>query len=147
MSISGEFVISLVALCIGGAAGASLRYVVETWTVARWGQSWPWGTLAVNVVGSLILGFVLGGVLAADLPQWASLLVATGFCGALTTFSSFALQVVDLSGASLSTEATSTAEQPAPHFSPRGVGYAAVSLGAGLLAAVSVPALIGVIGL
>lgn len=146
MSTSGEVLLVLVAVGLGGALGASLRYVVETWTVARWGHNWPWGTFAVNVGGSLILGVALGGVLVAELPRWASLLIATGFCGALTTFSSFALQVLDLSGSLVSGADTSDVDPPVQRFSVRGAAYAAVSVGAGLLAAVSVPALYGVIG-
>lgn len=136
---------ALAAVAVGGAAGASVRYIVETWAVSRWGQSWPWGTFAVNIIGSLILGIALGGVLASELPRWASLLLATGFCGALTTFSSFALQVVDLSRARTVLTAASSGETR--QFSLRGVAYAATSLGAGLLAAVSIPALIGGVGL
>lgn len=145
MSTSADVLVAVAAVALGGAAGASLRFVVETWTVARWGHSWPWGTFAVNVLGSLLLGVALGGVLVSELPRWASLLVATGFCGALTTFSSFALQVLDLSiSATTSSPAGVKASDPdsaAVRFSPRGVAYAAISLGAGLLAAVSVQAL------
>lgn len=143
MSTSGDPLLMLVTVGLGGAAGAALRYVIETWAVARLGQSWPWGTLAVNVLGSLILGLAMGGVLAAELPRWVSLLVATGFCGALTTFSSFALQVVDLSSAVNTATNDSEPMSPAQRFSARGLAYAAVSMGAGLLAAGSVPALVG----
>lgn len=141
MSTSVEALVAAVAVALGGAAGAGLRYVAETWSVARWGTNWPWGTLSVNVLGSLILGAGLGGVLAADLPGWLTLLLGTGFCGALTTFSSFALQILDLSSAA------SASASAAAGFSPRGLIYAVISVGAGLLAALAVPALIGVLGL
>lgn len=139
MWTSADTLLAVAAVALGGAVGASLRYVVEVATVARWGPGWPWGTLLVNVFGSLVLGVIMGTAAAADLPRWATLLLATGFCGALTTFSSFALQVLDLSG--------TPAAQPRAHFSWRGLAYAAISLGAGLLAAVSVPALFGALGL
>lgn len=141
MSTSAEVLLGVGAIALGGAAGASLRYVVESVAVWRWGQSWPWGTFAVNILGSLVLGALLGSVLAAELPRWASLMLATGFCGALTTFSSFALQILDMSSSAQTTASTSS------HFSLRGLAYAAVSLGAGLLAAVLIPALMVILGL
>ena len=75
-----------VAVALGGAAGAVLR-----WALARWAATgrWPWGTFVANVLGSLVLGVVsasLSGV-------WLALL-ATGVAGALTTYSSFALETV-----------------------------------------------------
>jgi len=141
MSTSVDVFAAIGAVAVGGAVGASLRYLVETWSVKRWGTGWPWGTWAVNVLGSLILGAAIGGVLVGDMPRWLSLLLATGFCGALTTFSSFALQVLDLS------QASPAAASASHNFSIRGAAYAAVSLGAGLVAAVAVPVLFGILGL
>ncbi len=77
-----------VLVAVGGAAGAVVRYLVGRW-INRPGA--PWGTLAVNVTGS----FVLGCVLARADPATAAL-VGTGFCGALTTYSTFALETVEL---------------------------------------------------
>jgi CrcB protein len=78
----------LYVLC-GGAAGAALRYL------ASWALRWS--TFAVNVAGSLLMG-VLAGVTAAHpgLPGWVRALVGVGFCGALTTYSTFALEAVSL---------------------------------------------------
>ena len=73
---------------LGAAVGAPLRYLVSRWA-NRPGA--PWGTWAVNVVGS----FVLGVVLARATPEVAAL-AGTGFCGALTTYSTFALEIVEL---------------------------------------------------
>jgi CrcB protein len=79
----------MVLVGLGGAAGAVLRSSVSRW-LAR--PAFPLGTLAVNAVGTFLLGMVvLGG--ASDR---TTLLVGVGFCGALTTFSSFAFETVRL---------------------------------------------------
>lgn len=74
-------------VALGAALGGALRHAS---TVALDGR-WPVGTLLVNVAGSGLLGLSLA--LALDGRGWA--FFATGFCGALTTFSSFAVQAVD----------------------------------------------------
>ncbi|WP_096390167.1 fluoride efflux transporter CrcB [Halopenitus persicus] len=74
---------------IGGAAGATLRYLVGQLVD---GTSFPWATLVVNALGSFVLGAVTVGVSDAD----ALLIVSVGFCGAFTTFSSFSFQTVSL---------------------------------------------------
>lgn|GEM_PF-411461 len=58
--------------------------------------TWPWGTLAVNAAGSLLMGFVVARVLAGGLAQPAGTVLATGLCGGLTTFSSFTVGTVGL---------------------------------------------------
>ncbi|MDP9370476.1 MAG: fluoride efflux transporter CrcB [Chloroflexota bacterium] len=86
---------TMIALSAGGLLGASARYVVGTWATDRWGSDFPWATLLVNVLGSLVLGFYLtlvterGGARAAT-----RLFVATGFLGAYTAFSTFSYEVV-----------------------------------------------------
>jgi len=70
----------------GGAAGAVLRYVVGRWLA---GSGFPWATLIVNLVGSLLLG-----VVAAGSPTWVMTLLGSGVAGALTTYSAFALDSV-----------------------------------------------------
>ena len=79
----------VVLVSIGGALGASSRYVVGH--VLR-STSFPWSTLLVNVVGSFLLGLVVFGANSEQLV----LLVGVGFCGAFTTFSSFSFQTVEL---------------------------------------------------
>lgn len=138
MSISVETVGLALAVIAGGAAGAALRYLIDSWTVAKWGVGWPWGTWAVNVAGSFLIGAVLGTSLSVDMPHWVQLLLATGFCGALTTFSAFALQVLDLSESSAAAAAGLKGS-----FAWRGVAYAVVSLAAGMFAVWLVPALTG----
>ncbi|MBA3417596.1 MAG: fluoride efflux transporter CrcB [Geodermatophilaceae bacterium] len=82
--------VALVAL--GAAIGAPLRYLVERAVRARVRSSLPWGTLLVNVAGSLVLGLLVG-LLAP--PQWQALL-GVGLCGALTTYSAFGFDTVVL---------------------------------------------------
>lgn len=90
MNPFSPLLLSLVAL--GGAAGSVLRYAVGIWCAARFGTFLPWGTLAVNVIGSAVIG-LLGGAMVAGmpLPQEARLLVITGILGGFTTFSAFSL--------------------------------------------------------
>ncbi|TWG26843.1 fluoride efflux transporter CrcB [Actinoplanes teichomyceticus] len=79
-------------VALGAAVGAPLRYLTDRYVQARYGAGFPWGTLAVNVTGSLILGLVLGMPLS---PRLAAL-VGTGFCGALTTYSTFSWEALTL---------------------------------------------------
>jgi len=78
-----------------GAAGAIARYSVSGWTYDLVGTRLPWGTLVVNVTGCFLLGLVMHASLATTLvsPQWR-LYLATGFLGALTTFSTFSYETV-----------------------------------------------------
>ncbi|GAA3177341.1 hypothetical protein GCM10010531_33800 [Blastococcus jejuensis] len=76
----------------GAMVGAPLRLLVGRLT-ARSGRDPALGTLVVNVVGSALLGVVLG---LSDVPAWVVTLVGTGFCGTLTTFSAFGADVVRL---------------------------------------------------
>jgi CrcB protein len=74
-------------VALGAAIGGVVRHALTTALDGRW----PLGTLLVNAGGSALLG--LGSALALDGHVWA--FVATGFCGALTTYSSFAVQAID----------------------------------------------------
>jgi CrcB protein len=76
----------------GALAGAPLR-LLATRLAARAGHDPVLGTLAVNVAGSAVLGVLLG---LGSVPAWALALVGTGFCGTLTTFSTFGADVVRL---------------------------------------------------
>ena len=85
----------LLLVAAGGAIGAVARYLTGTWTLRLVGAGWPWGTLAVNVLGGLAMG-VLVGVLAlrggAEQERWR-LLLGVGVLGGFTTFSAFSLEV------------------------------------------------------
>jgi CrcB protein len=88
--------VTLVLVLVGGALGAPLRYLADLAVRSRHDSVFPWGTFAVNVVGSLILGVAAGAVTATDGPAWVLTLLGTGFCGALTTFSAFGFETVRL---------------------------------------------------
>jgi CrcB protein len=77
-------------ICAGGAAGTAARYLLSTWLLRLTGAAFPWGTLAVNVVGSFLLGAVMEIGLTSDLlSPTARLTLATGVLGGFTTYSSF----------------------------------------------------------
>ena len=87
--------IALVAL--GGAVGSVLRYLVATLAVAWLGPAFPWGTLAVNLVGSFLIGLVQS--LATEslvISEETRLLLSTGVIGGLTTYSAFSYETVHL---------------------------------------------------
>lgn len=79
----------------GAAVGAPLRYLVDRRLQARH-RHLPWGTLLVNVAGSLVAGAVAAAVTQRGAADWLLPLVAIGFCGALTTFSTFAYETATL---------------------------------------------------
>ena len=76
---------------LGGIIGANLRYLVSVWAVGRFGSAFPWGTLIINLTGSALLAVFLGWAAnRAALDPRVRLLIATGFFGAYTTFSTYA---------------------------------------------------------
>ena len=81
----------------GGALGAMARYGTDS-MVNRWaGLGFPWGTVTVNLVGSLVLGLLIGAAVhGLHLGQEMRALIVTGFLGAFTTFSTFSLNTVTL---------------------------------------------------
>lgn len=86
---------------IGGGLGAVCRYGVTTAVGMLLGGMFPWGTLIVNLVGSLLMGVVLGALLPLAkslqlLPDSLRLLLTVGFLGGFTTFSSFSMETLTL---------------------------------------------------
>jgi len=81
-------------VALGGALGAVLRYLTDQWLQTHRPVRLPWGTLTVNIAGSALLGALAGS--GSALPEWAYSLVGTGFCGALTTWSTFSWETVSL---------------------------------------------------
>ncbi len=87
---------TLVLVALGGAAGSILRYLTDR-RVQQWRDSpFPFGTLTVNVAGSFVLGFLSGLLLHGAEPSSVRALMAVGFCGGLTTFSTFGYETVRL---------------------------------------------------
>lgn len=100
--------VALAAVLVGGAAGTSVRYWGE-WAFPHTGTGWPWATFVINLVGAFVLGMLLEA-LAVRGPdvgrrRMVRLLAGTGFCGAFTTYSTFALETVELVRAGASTTA------------------------------------------
>lgn len=88
---------NILAIAVGAAIGANLRYSLSLWAAQRWGASFPYGTLLVNVIGSFVIGFVL--VLTAtrlNLSEPMRLLIVTGLLGGFTTFSSLSFEAYTL---------------------------------------------------
>lgn len=83
----------LLLVALGGAAGAAARYLVDGFVVERTGAGFPWGTLVVNVSGSLALGFLFAlTVERGALPAASRAPLLIGFLGAYTTFSTLMLE-------------------------------------------------------
>jgi len=80
-------------IAAGAALGANARFLVSIWAAERFGIAFPFGTLIVNVTGSLLLGFVLELTTTRFLssPEMR-LFIATGFLGSYTTFSTYAVE-------------------------------------------------------
>jgi CrcB protein len=85
---------TLILVAAGGAAGSVLRYLVSMGALRAFGPGFPWGTLAVNVAGSVVIG-ALAVVLTGPRAGLSPLLVA-GFLGGFTTFSTFSLDALRL---------------------------------------------------
>ena len=89
------------AILIGGAIGSAARFAMGTWIDEKAFSAFPWGTFAVNILGSFVIGLMAGlsgpnSFLAVPVPEIVRVFVMVGICGGFTTFSSFSLQTVHL---------------------------------------------------
>ncbi|EJT05377.1 fluoride efflux transporter CrcB [Rhizobium sp. CCGE 510] len=89
--------IQALLVAVGGAIGSLLRYYVGQWTLRLMGPAFPWGTLAVNIVGCFVIG-VFSELIARRFNASVELrlLLITGFLGGFTTFSAFSLDAISL---------------------------------------------------
>lgn len=85
-------------VALGGALGAALRYLSVSWAARTLGPAFPYGTLAVNVVGSLVMGIVAAYFFTRGqgTPSPLSIFTMTGVLGGFTTFSAFSLDTLIL---------------------------------------------------
>jgi CrcB protein len=86
--------VTALLVVVGAVVGAPLRYLTDRLVQSRHDSVFPWGTLVVNVVGCLVLGALSGSGVASTGPLYV--LLGTGFCGALTTYSTFSYETVRL---------------------------------------------------
>jgi fluoride exporter len=83
-----------IAISFGAIAGALSRYYITLWFANRFGTAFPYGTFFINITGCLAMGFFITFALerVAAVPTEVRLMVATGFLGAYTTFSTYGLE-------------------------------------------------------
>ena len=83
----------LVWICLGGAVGSGARYLVSGWALKLFGPTFPYGTLAVNLLGSFLLAGVMQvGMTSEMMSPTLRLAVATGVLGGFTTYSTFSYE-------------------------------------------------------
>lgn len=84
-------------VALGGAIGAALRHLTNIGAIRLMGHGYPWGTLAVNVIGSFLMGLIVELVARRfGASQELRLFLATGILGGYTTFSAFSLDAISL---------------------------------------------------
>ena len=86
--------LAVFAICVGASVGALSRWGLSLWLTP--GGTIPWGTLAANLIGGYLVGLVLAWAHHVHLDPFWRVLIVTGFLGALTTFSSFSAEVVEM---------------------------------------------------
>ena len=96
--MSGE-IVKYLLVALGGALGTIARYALSGFVATHFGETFPWGTMIINIAGSLVIGFfaTLTGpdgrvFVGTEIRQF----VMMGLCGGFTTFSSFSLQTLNL---------------------------------------------------
>lgn len=91
MRASGRFV-NFIPVMIGGAIGAGLRHFVGSVGLRAFGPGFPWWTLAVNLVGGLAMGLLMGALARTEVSESWRLFAGVGVLGGFTTFSAFGLE-------------------------------------------------------
>ena len=76
-------------ICAGGAVGTAARYLLTLWANDRFGASFPYGTLAVNLIGCFLISIVVQAAAAGEWPATLRLALVTGVLGGFTTYSAF----------------------------------------------------------
>lgn len=89
---------TVLLIIVGAAIGAPLRYFTDRAIQSRHDSVFPWGTLTVNVFGSLVFGLLVGGAEAGGVEPEVIKIAGVGFCGALTTYSTFGYETARLAG-------------------------------------------------
>ena len=83
-------------VAIGGAVGSMVRYGLSLWIGARAPVNWPWAVFTINVIGSALIGLLVGWTAGRDSHEPWRLLLGVGVLGGFTTFSSYSLDTVQL---------------------------------------------------
>ena len=86
----------VLGIAVAGAIGAPARFLLDGWLTERTDPGLPFGTFAINVTGSFLLGVLTGLALYHAFPSTPKTILGTGFCGAYTTFSTFCYETVRL---------------------------------------------------
>ncbi|KZF01962.1 MAG: fluoride efflux transporter CrcB [Rhodococcus sp. (in: high G+C Gram-positive bacteria)] len=87
----------VVLLAVAGALGAVSRFVIDSFVKSKLKNTvFPWGTVGINISGSLLLGFLAGLVVLQDGSTDLQTVIGTGFCGGYTTFSTASVETVRL---------------------------------------------------
>lgn len=86
----------LVLVMIGGGIGAGTRYLLGSWVHAQLGGGFPWGTFAVNAIGSLLIGAVFSLAQHGSISPTITLFLTVGVLGGFTTFSAFSYETLQL---------------------------------------------------